>query len=131
MRKARVASGVADVHFCQETVGSARARPFEVRPRGAYLARVASPEEGLAVLTARLEAGDWPRGDARVDFSCGLWRVRLARALDRRGRRKPWHKSFRHFCAAAKGLQEMRRVCDELERRALREALEALERLKG
>jgi hypothetical protein len=131
MRKARGVSGVADVQSSQEANRPKRPRPFQAKARGAYLARVASPEEGLAVLTARLEAGDWPRGKARVEFACGVWRVRLLRALDRRGRRKPWYKSFRHFCEGVKGLQEMRRVCDDLERRALREALEALERLKG
>lgn len=130
-RRAYGVSGVADVHFCQESDRADRASPFQVKPRGAYVARVASPQEGLAVLSARLESGDWPRGKARVEYACGVWRVRLMRALDRRGRRKPWHKSFRHFCEAAKGLQEMRRVCDDLERRALLEAIDALQRVKG
>lgn len=119
------ASGVGDVHLAQETARPDRSKPWQVKPRGVYVARVACPAEGAAMLAEKLASGNWPRGRATVRLSCGMWEVRLV-ALGRGGRRGPWLRHFRHFCDAVRGLQEMRRVSDDLERRALFEAEAAL-----
>lgn len=124
------ASGVGDVWLAQEADKGPRSAPWQVRPRGVYVARVASPSQGAAMLAAKMAAGEWPRGRAIARRSCGMWEIRLI-ALGRGGRRGPWLRHFHHFCEAVRGLHEMRRVSDGLERRALAEAVAALHGVGG
>lgn len=123
-------SGVRYVQLAQEADRAPRSKPFMARSRGIYLARVASPSEGLALLTQRLASGDLPQGRFSICRHCGIWEVNLF-AIGRGGRRRPWLRYFAHFCDAVGGLQEMRRVSDSLELRALFEAISVLQGCGG
>lgn len=126
-------SGVPGVHFAEASY-QRLARPFQVRPQGVNVCRVASPEAGRAALQVKLQQGDWPRPVAKFSRSGGLVVARVAILTRNRAgnwRRKPDVRAFRDACGALAWAVERLKLSDRLEAALIRGGLAGLEGGEG
>jgi hypothetical protein len=121
-------SGVPGVHFAEASY-QRLARPFQVRPGGVNVCRVASPEAGIAALQGKLQRCQWPRPLAKFSRGGGLVAARVV-ILTRNGagnwRRKPDTRTFRNACDALAWSIERLKLSDRLEVQLLRDGLASL-----
>lgn len=122
-------SGVAGVQFAQASY-QRLSRPFQVRPQGVNVCRVASPEAGVSALQARLQRGEWPRPVASFSRSGGLVVARVAILTRNRAgswQRRPDVRAFHTACDALVWSVDRLRLSDRLEVALIRDGLAGLE----